>query len=963
MRVTPSVLAAGAGAGLLALAAISGCHGPAAPASPSGETQHAALTPGWRIAGASLFGTEVIGLPTGSVITPDAAPGSRLLPLTPQLTSSPGFHAGGASEVALSPDGRLLVAITSGFNRVFDPEGDPIESASNEYVFVFDVSGAASGDAPRQVQVLTVPNSFVGLAFARAGDRFYVSGGPDDAIHEFVRRAEPPGDWLERLPRIELGHRDGRGLGGLGIHEGPFVAGVATSASDRLVVAANHENDSITVIDAETRRILREIPLAPGNGVPGGEFPMGVAVLGEREAFVSCQRDREVDVVDLAAGVVQHRVRVGGEPGKLVLNRAGTRLYVANSNSDSVSVVDTASGAVVSEIVTSAPEGALYARSLRGSNPNALALSPDERTLYVTNGGSNTVAVVSLADGRVIGLVPTGFYPTAVSPSIDGRMLYVANAKSPTGPNPLGPWNGPGTDPRHPYNHGPSGQFILQLTEAGLLALPVPSPGVLAKLTDQALRNNRFEGAPDTVAVFASLRSSIKHVIYVVGENRTYDQILGDLSGLDGDPRLVHWGQAITPNHHALARSFVGLDRFFDAGGVSGDGWQWSTSARTTDVAERAIPLEYAIRGSHTYDWEGMNRNVNVALPTLAERIAANPHTPDNVDLLPGTADVGAVDGPSDGGRGFLWDAAIAAGLRVRNYGFFIDDSRYNLDASDAAYIPPLRLPFETHARVAYATSRALLGRTDPYFRGFDMALPDFWRVQEWSREFDEYVARGELPALELVRLPDDHLGKFDAAIDGVNTPDTQIADHDYALGWLVDRLSHSPFWKDTVVVAIEDDAQNGADHVDAHRSFAFFAGGHVRRGVHVSAVYTTPSILRTIELLLGLPPLGQEDGFAPAIAEVFTTSLDATPFVAEVPAVLRSTSLPLPPSRSSTATARPRGDAVSWALATRGFDFSRADDLPTARFNRVLYCGLVNDAGCTSPAPVLTCDAPETEP
>jgi YVTN family beta-propeller protein len=918
--------------------------------------------PGMRALKASLFGTDVIGLPTGVAITPDAAPGARLLELDPHVAGAPELRAGGAVASALSPDGKTLLVLTSGYNRTYDAGGRLRPEASTEHVFVYDVPVGRAGDGPddreaREIQVLSVPNAFGGIAFHPGGARFFVGGGSDDVVRTYDRDAG--GRWGESGAPVALGHLDAWGGGGLGINEGPFAAGVAASASGQRVVVANHENDSISIVDPATRAVVAEIPLAPGGGAAGGGFPAGVVVVGESFAYVTCQRDREVVEVDLDRRVVVRRIKVGGQPTKIVVDRAAARLFVANANSDTVSVIDRAAGTVVAEIATAATDAARGAwATLRGSNPNALALSPDESTLYVTNGGNSTLALIDVATGRVRGLVPTGFYPTAVAVAADGGHLYVTHAKSPTGPNPLGPWSEPLRASRSAYAPGRGNQFSLQLVRSGLLSLPVPRGEVLARLTAQSILNNRFDADPGGKSarippVFAALRGVVKHVIYVVGENRTYDQVLGDLPGADGDPRLVHWGEAITPNHHALARTFVALDRFFDAGGVSGDGWQWSMGGRTTDVAEKAIPIEYAGRGKHSYDWEGNNRNVNVSWPTLDERLAMNPSVPRSIELLPGVADVGAVDGPDEGGRGFLWDAALAAGLTVRNYGAFCDDSRYALPPGHAGHVPPLPMPYATGTRVAFPTRRSLHEVTDPYFRCFDMSFADYWRYEEWARELDEYAAKGALPSLQIVRMPHDHLGNFETALDGVNTPDTQMADGDYALGRMVERLARSPFWNDTVIIAVEDDAQNGSDHVDAHRSFALFAGGHVRRGAHVSTPYSTPSVLRTIELLLGLPPLGQPDAYAPPMADVLDARLDATPYVARVPDVLRSTTLPLPAAPPGMTHATPRGDAATWAMMMRGLDFSHADALDSARFNRALACGLMGAAGCTSDAPV----------
>ena len=668
---------------------------------------------------------------------------------------------------------------------------------------------------------------------------------------------------------------------------------------------------------------------------------MGVAIAGNM-GYVAAQRDREIVEVDLDAKKVTRRASVGGQPVRVVARRDGTKLYVANANTDDVAIVDRARFTVESRVGVGGPKGSLAA-SLRGASPNGLALSPDERSLYVSLGGANAVAIVQLdGEPRLAALVPTGFYPNDVAASRDGSMIYCAYGKSPTGANPKGPWFDDARVHEKPFQSGGGNQFSLQLHHGGMHAFPRPSGEIAALLTARSLDNEHVASPLVVPPIFAALRGKVKRVVYVIAENRTFDQILGDVPGLDGDPKLVHWNKAITPNQHALATTFVGFDRFFDSGGVSGDGWQWSTAARTTDVAEKEIPLMYAGRGAHTYDWEGKNRGVNVSIETTADRRALNPTTPDDDDLMPGSADVAAPDRPREGGTGYLWDAAKAAGLRVRNYGFFIDDARYGLPKSNKAFIGPSRDPFKEKTRVAYATALGLAGDTDPYFRGYDATFPDFWRAREWLRELAEFDRQGDMPELVLVRLPHDHIGAFARSLDGVDTPDTQIADHDYALGLVVEALSRSRFWKDTVVVALEDDAQDGADHVDAHRSVLFMAGGHVKRGAVSHATYTTPSALRTIELLLGLQPLGRRDAVAPPIADALTESLDETAFVAAVPDVLRSTKLPLPPPKTTEHATAPRGDAASWERATAGMRFDREDVAPAAALNAALYCGLV---------------------
>jgi YVTN family beta-propeller protein len=890
-----------------------------------------------------------IPLPTGATLTPDIAPGSHLYELDPHLPAHPDFRAGFAVSEALSPDGKTLAVLTSGFNVLLTPKGDDIPDAANEYVFMFDVQ--ANGEL-KQSDVIRVPNTFVGLSFAPTGDRLFVSGGPDDVVHE-LRRDATTGKFAETSSPIALGHLKPDNHGGLGLDEGPFAAGVGVSSSGALLVVANHENDTVQLIDTATRKVTKEISLRPGNGIAGGEFPLAVLVVGEDRAYVTCQRDRELVEIDLVLGKVSRRVRVGGQPTRVIATKDGKRLFVANANSDTVSVIDRESFLVREEIRVAGPLGSM-ALSHRGSSPNALRLSPNDKTLYVSLGGADAIAIVSLASetsgvSQTMGLVPTGFYPNDVIVSPDGKSLWVAYGKSSTGPNPHGPRGDRAVNVK-PFEvtFGDGTQFALQLVKGGVHAFPVPDARLLEPLTRQALANHHLDVAPTVPPIFKALENKVTHVIFVVGENRTYDQVLGDVQGADGDPSLTMWGKDYTPNLHALTQRFVLLDRFFDSGGVSGDGWQWTMAGRSTDVAEKAIPVEYADRGRHTYDWEGTNRNINVSLATLDERLAFDPKTPKDIDLLPGQSDVGGVDTPIQGGRGYLWDVAIAGGKSIRNYGCFVEDFRYGLPKKDPARVLPIKDPFKTKTRVAFPTSPALHDVTDPYFRGFDMAFADHWRVNEWMREFDGYDKTGTLPSLELVRLPRDHTGAYSKAEDGVDTPDAQVADHDYALGRLVERVSKSQYWESTLIVVLEDDAQNGADHVDSHRSFVAFAGGHAKSGL-VHGRYTTPSVLRTIELILGIQPMSQADAVAPPIAEALTEEVDKTPYVALIPNVLRSTKLPLPPSAKGTTAMLPRGDAAFWTSATVGMDFDHADRLPAQAFNRALACGLLSATGCTS--------------
>jgi DNA-binding beta-propeller fold protein YncE len=908
--------------------------------------------------------------PTGQALTPTEAQGAIFQPLNPDLPDAPSYTAGQASAVALSPDGRTLLILTSGFNRMFGPDGAFVPSQSSEYVFVYDVSGAA----PVKRQVLKVPDSFIGLAWAPSGERFYVAGGDDDDVLEFARAAGGGGFAPART--FALGHK-----AGLGLKVQPEAAGLAVSPDGRRLMVANLQNDSVSLISLATGR-TREIDLRPGaidpkrRGEPGGTFPRAVAFVSDRRAYVASERDREVIAIDLSSARprVGRRIRTEGQPVALLAGRGG-RLFAALDNTDAVAVIDTRGDRIIGSIPTAAPKGLLGAdQHLGGAGANALALSPDGRSLLVTDGGENALAVIALdakasglkprkvdddgdgdddagpdAPSAVVGLIPTGWYPTAVAARPDGRQIYVVNGKSAAGPNPGGC--------RHDLKIGPTAeadcrganQYVWQLEKAGFLTLPVPSGVELGRLTGIVARNDRFPGAgaPEGAdPTMAFLRAHIRHVIYIVKENRTYDQVLGDLEVGNGDPNLAVFGRAMTPNQHALARQFVDLDAFFDSGESSNTGWNWTTAARTNDFTEREAPVNYAARGLQ-YDQEGDNRNLNMGLASEAKRAAVQPTAPADPDILPGARDVAAPDGPDGAeGQGYIWDGALRAGLTVRNWGFYGDLTLY-AKAAGAARTPRIRDPHQAGVVVFTTTKAALAPFTDPYFRGFDQGFPDYWRFKEWEREFDGFVAKGEAPNLMLLRLPHDHTGEFAEGIDGINSVEAELADNDYAVGLVVQKVAESRFAKDTLILVVEDDAQDGPDHVDAHRSIALIVGPYVRQGAVIQTRYTTVNLVRTLEAVLGIAPLGLNDALARPMSDIFDVTKADWSFKAQVPAVLRTTTLPLPPEQAAEAAcpARPARSAAYWTAAMAGQDFSREDHLDTVRFNHALWRGLKGDA------------------
>jgi YVTN family beta-propeller protein len=925
-------------------------------------------------------------IPTGVHITPSAAPGSIFQPLNPGLSFDPSFTVGQAVTTALSPDGTTLLILTSGYNSQNFTSGSNAGSTnpaeSNEYVFVYSVSGSK----PLFQQVLQIPNAFDGLVWGPGGQEFYVSGGTDDDVHVFVKGASSYTEDPKSPIALHTGFLNP-------LLPGPAAAGIGVTDDGKRLVVANYENDSIHIVDISSRTKTATLDLRPGvispamAGVPGGEFPFWVVIQGSTTAFVTSERDREVVVVDISgtAPVVSGRIPLRGQPVRAALSPDQQKLYVTEGSQDTVAVISTKTDKVLEEISTVAPDFVFANRlGFKGASPNSVAASRDGQRLFVTNAGANDVAIINLGgDGgthddsywqksQVVGLIPTGWYPNSVSVGADGWTLYVVNGKSPAGPNPL--------NCRDKASNLPGGneaacsaanQYVWQLTKAGFLTTSVPQGGDLKKLTIQSAHNNRYDrhSEVDQAEQFIkSLKVKIQHVIYIVKENRTYDQILGDLPVGNGDPSITVYPLPLTPNQHAIASKFVDLDNFYDSGEVSGDGWNWSTAARASDTIEKTIPINYAGRGLN-YDYEGTNRNINVGLATLGQRIAFLPLTPPDPNLLPGTSDVSADDGPEPGDEqlGYIWDSALRAGLSVRNYGFFLDGARYSGIVAALApplYIPLVKDPASIGLTVAFPAKQALLNVTDPYFRGFDTNYPDLYRAKEWLREFQAFEQNGDLPNLEFVRLMADHTGSGDPGNFGVDTPELQTADNDYAVGIVLDAVSHSAMYKDnTVIFIIEDDSQDGPDHVDAHRSIGFVAGAYVKRNAVVSRKYTTVSMISTMVDLLGMQHLGLNDFTALPMADVFKSTASDWTFDVKLPDILKNAAggdyITMQQGFDPTYQARSSGAAQNWLAAryskplhngawwseqTKGFDFSKEDKVDAGLYNLILWKGVMGE-------------------
>ncbi len=922
-------------------------------------------------------------LPTGQYLTPTAAPGSTFQRLRTLLRADGGADADGAVADLVSPDGTAMLVLTTGYDTTYyTPAGTPIvhrvldpltgapsktTTPAAQWIFVYDIRQPV----PRVVQRIMLPLTYNGIAWDPQGLRFYVSAGPDDRVYIY-KAANGPAvaagqHWLPDPPFIALGHNANPNAplstqdGGLLKHvkaggpaaqaQGlPFpavAAGVATSADGAMLYVANLENDSLSFVDIVKRKVVKEVHFfTPGAKLGRGEYPFWVVAKCDASGkatkiYTSSLRDGEI-VVWTPGGL--HEIVVGGEPNKMLLAPDGNTLYVANGDLDAVDVIDTRTDKLA-RVISLLRAGYPYL----GANPNALALSPDGMVLYVTLGGENALAVVDLPHGLVSGRVPTGWYPSDVSRSADGRMLYVVNTKSPSGPTSFKIDKG---DNALPLADGVAG-FVYNLEKAGLLSFPVPDPEVLQTLSADVDRNNGFEPRHDD-QMMAFLHRRIKHIIYIMKENRTYDQVLGDLSQANGDPHLVQFGQTLTPNNHKLASQFVALDNFYVSGDVSADGWSWTFQGRANDYDAKSVPFDYG-NGGFAYDWQGEPRNVNLSLPVFGtatpygERITTLFDPSGASTILPGSKDIGATEGTGDlrpsARGGFIWDSVLRAGLTHRHYGIYTSLMFYKIGAPQ--YLPISRTAYASGMVQAIPVQRELWGRTDLYYRGWDLDVPDQYRYEEWKREFDGYVRRGDLPSLEVVDLMNDHFGNFASNVGGLNTPESQIAMNDYALGEMVAALSASPYWKDTAIFVVEDDAQDGPDHVDSHRAVAHVISAYTRRHEVISTFYTTVALLRTIEDILGVDHLGLYDANAQPMSDVFTTQQNLGPYDPVIPGILcrppvHRGLVPACTDRSAakTAVVTPLRNGAWWAHVTSGFDFHQPDAIDSEAFNRILWIG-----------------------
>jgi YVTN family beta-propeller protein len=915
-------------------------------------------------------------LPTGQFVTPTALEDAVQQYLNPHLPAYPDFVAGEAVRSQLSPDGTTLAVITAGQNSLYKPDGTVDNVNSTQFIFLYNVVGAHRA-TPALMQVIQQVNAHVGLVFSPDGSRLYTAGGADDVVYVYARSG---GAWV-LAGKIALGHANT----GIGIGVRPNASGLGISADGATLVVANNYNDSISVVDTATGHVRYEHDLRPFfannegvNGGVGGTFPFAVVMKGNDVAYVSSDRDREVVAVDVASPTEGHlikRIKLDGNALGMTLDASQSTLYVAQDNADQVAVIDTSTNKVTKKIDARAPNGVIYNKKYTGAATFAVTLSPDGNTLYAVNSGANSIAVIPLRGPKshsVSGLIPTAYEPHDVTFSADGSWMYIVNGKSVTGPNQahlsgstanITSITYPGGNALAAAAARASNQYQFQLERASLVSAPVPDSKDLRELTERVAQNNLYSAEPNEkdAEVMQFLRRHIRHVIYVVKENRTFDQVLGDLTnGAHSDPQLTQFGQALTPNYHRIATSFVTLDNFMNPGDGSMDGWSWSLQGRVTNTETITQQINYAfVNRGLSYESEGANRTVPVNFASVAERdaVAGPPGTTiySNVtaglpggtaNLLTGTGNHASTDAPFGIQGGYIFDAVLKAGGTVRNYGFLVNNI-----GSIGTKAMPIKDPFASGIVQSAPLDPALAPLTDVYFRGYDQNYPDLWRYNEWKREFDQFVANDNLPSLSLLRISHDHMGSFGSALGGVNTPDTQQADCDYALGLIVQSVANSRYAADTLIIVTEDDVQDGPDHVDSHRGPAFVVGPYVKKGVVVHKRYSQVNALRTIEDVLGTEHINLNTAFQGPMADVFDIrSSGKWTFAAEASTILASTTV-VGVANMDTGVRfaagpmiHPRHDAAYWDAVTAGFDFSQADQVPPAQFNRVLWAGLMGN-------------------
>ena len=786
---------------------------------------------------------------------PSDLPGVRILPgakdgymqLPNQWSLRPaGFHVlvGDLPVQALiHPSGNYLAVLHAGYGA-------------------HELAILSTGKNPKIISRTTLPHAFYGIAWADEGKTLLVSGGEYATVEEYPFSE----GFLAKAKVITVAPQKSN-----------FVTSGLAVDEDRLFVAGSW-NHSVSIVSRKDPQNPQLVNLAPDT------FPYSCLVDPKsNRVFVSQWGKSSLAVLDKKEGKVLAIWETASHPTEMILSPDGKRLFVSCANSKIVSVLDTATGAQTESLSCS-----LYPGVPSGNTPSSLDLSPDGAILFVTNSDNNNIAVFRVDEPgktRSLGFIPTGWYPTSVRYHAGEKAIYVTNGKglgsksNVQGPNPL------------LNKRNVTEQYIGGLYTGAVSRIPMPTPEIMAEYTRQAKLCSplKEDGSPNGVRPVDSPipgkvgnPSPIKYCIYIIKENRTYDQVFGDVKRGNGAPNLCLFGEKVTPNHHKIAKDYVLLDNFYVEGEVSADGHEWTMGAYATDFVEKAWPQSY--RGS------------------VLGKLSGYP-AEGNRDTIARPA------------GGYLWDRCIEAKVSYRSYGEWVKNPKKMGDP-------------------ATPNVKSLEGKIDPYFWGYDLDYPDVKRAERFLSEIARFEKEGDMPRMQVVRLPNDHTSGTRV---GKHTPTAMVAENDLALGQIVEGISKSKFWKETAIFVVEDDAQNGSDHVDAHRSVALVISPYTKKGIVDSTMYSTSSMLRTMELILGLKPMSQFDAAATPMFASFGRKCDTTPYIHE-------------PARVDIEA---KNLATAWgAKLSAGFDFTKEDAADDLLLNEVIWRS-VKGPNSPMPAPV----------
>jgi YVTN family beta-propeller protein len=681
--------------------------------------------------------------------------------------------------MAVTPDDAYLLVTNNGY--------------ADQYVSVIDLS------TEEEISRIPMQESWLGLTFNNGGERLYISGGGADEIE------------IHAFQAGSTSHERTLSIKAEGDEEPYFVAGLAISEQDDLLLACALRQNKLAVFNLADNAAPHYIDV--------GAYPYAVVIADSGDlAYVSNWGGQSISVVDLKSSAEIERIDVGSHPNAMVLSPKGNQLYVVNANSNELSIIDTANRQVHEVVDLSPYPGAPNG----GSTPNGITISADGNTLYLVSADNNSVSVIDVSGtaAEIKGFIPAGWYPTDVKLTQHSQKLLIANGKGvSTSANPGGP---------QPTSSTGSLEYIGRLFLGTVSVLDVPDAAELEQFTRQVNANNGFDEmdaklqlgeasiAPRAIPRRLGEPSLIKYVFYIIKENRTYDQVLGDMPQGEGDSNLALFGREVTPNHHALAEEFVLFDNFYVDAEVSADGHSWSLGAIATDFVEKLWPTNYSDR--------------TFPMPLYFTDIAY-PYA------------------------GYLWDVAKKTGVSYRSYGHYVRETENGLAPS----VP------------------ALAGHISLRYPVLDLSVADNTRADIFIEELEDMIEKGEVPQLNILQLPNDHTMGLRP---GAPTPRAMVADNDLALGRIVEAISKSSIWPESVVFIVQDDSQNGPDHIDAHRTPAFIASPYARREFVDHTMYDTVSMLRSIELILGLPPMSQYDAAAVPMHGAFQDTPDLRPYI-----------------------------------------------------------------------------------